>query len=232
MKNLSKPLTEKEIERLDNFLLDRINDDADTEGKEEGVLDISTLDGFFTAIVSGPATVMPSQWLPAIWGDFEPVWEDQQEFENIFSLMVRHMNVISATLMESPEDFEPIFFERKAEGRTYTIVDEWCDGYWRGVGLAAEQWQAAFDQLVQLLMPIVAFTEYTNWQAHDLSHDEIDLLQKGIPGCVREIHAYWLARREESVPLAAPRPQRTARAGRNDPCPCGSGKKFKKCCLQ
>ncbi len=21
-------------------------------------------------------------------------------------------------------------------------------------------------------------------------------------------------------------------AGRNDPCPCGSGKKFKKCCLQ
>jgi uncharacterized protein len=20
--------------------------------------------------------------------------------------------------------------------------------------------------------------------------------------------------------------------GRNDPCPCGSGKKFKKCCLQ
>jgi uncharacterized protein YecA (UPF0149 family) len=22
----------------------------------------------------------------------------------------------------------------------------------------------------------------------------------------------------------------TAKAGRNDPCPCGSGKKFKKCC--
>jgi SEC-C motif-containing protein len=26
-------------------------------------------------------------------------------------------------------------------------------------------------------------------------------------------------------------PQRTAdKVGRNDPCPCGSGKKFKKCC--
>jgi preprotein translocase subunit SecA len=24
--------------------------------------------------------------------------------------------------------------------------------------------------------------------------------------------------------------QRTKSAGRNDPCPCGSGKKFKKCC--
>ena len=26
--------------------------------------------------------------------------------------------------------------------------------------------------------------------------------------------------------------QRTDKVGRNDPCPCGSGKKFKKCCGQ
>lgn len=26
-------------------------------------------------------------------------------------------------------------------------------------------------------------------------------------------------------------PARRRRYGRNDPCPCGSGKKFKKCCL-
>lgn len=25
--------------------------------------------------------------------------------------------------------------------------------------------------------------------------------------------------------------RRKMRVGRNDPCPCGSGKKFKKCCL-
>jgi preprotein translocase subunit SecA len=32
--------------------------------------------------------------------------------------------------------------------------------------------------------------------------------------------------------LAEPRPARAARkVGRNDPCPCGSGKKYKKCCL-
>ena len=24
----------------------------------------------------------------------------------------------------------------------------------------------------------------------------------------------------------------TKKVGRNDPCPCGSGKKFKKCCLE
>ena len=30
-----------------------------------------------------------------------------------------------------------------------------------------------------------------------------------------------------------PKPMRTeSKVGRNDPCPCGSGKKFKKCCGQ
>jgi hypothetical protein len=28
-----------------------------------------------------------------------------------------------------------------------------------------------------------------------------------------------------------PSPARKAKAGRNEPCPCGSGKKYKQCCL-
>lgn len=28
----------------------------------------------------------------------------------------------------------------------------------------------------------------------------------------------------------APLPRHVAKIGRNDPCPCGSGKKFKRCC--
>jgi uncharacterized protein YecA (UPF0149 family) len=40
-----------------------------------------------------------------------------------------------------------------------------------------------------------------------------------------------------SVPLApcqslAPKSESKQRVGRNDPCPCGSGKKFKKCCIK
>jgi uncharacterized protein len=32
-------------------------------------------------------------------------------------------------------------------------------------------------------------------------------------------------------PHPAPRPQAHPRIGRNDPCPCGSGRKYKKCCM-
>lgn len=33
------------------------------------------------------------------------------------------------------------------------------------------------------------------------------------------------------LPLLTKTPQRELSVGRNDPCPCGSGKKFKKCCI-
>ncbi|MDI7277487.1 MAG: SEC-C metal-binding domain-containing protein, partial [Anaerolineae bacterium] len=36
-----------------------------------------------------------------------------------------------------------------------------------------------------------------------------------------------------NAPSEAPSPRRTAaKAGRNDPCPCGSGRKYKNCCLR
>jgi hypothetical protein len=34
----------------------------------------------------------------------------------------------------------------------------------------------------------------------------------------------------EPAPAAKPAPTPAAKTGRNDPCPCGSGKKYKKCC--
>ena len=232
MKNLFNPLNDEEIEQLDRFLLDRIDDDADTEGKDEGVLDISELDGLFTALVSGPVVVPPSRWLPAVWGDFEPLWETLEDFEHVMSLMMRHMNGIAATLIEQPEDFEPIFLERKSKGKTYTIVDEWCEGYMRGVALAAELWNAGGLQMTVLLTPIRAFTSETDWRAHDMATDaEIDNIRDAIMPNVREIHAWWLARREDHAPAPEPVRHAAPRVGRNDPCPCGSGRKYKKCCL-
>lgn len=66
MTDLPQPLTDTELERLDCFLADRIDEDTDTEGRDAGVLDISDLDGMLTAIVSGPVTVPPSRWLPCM----------------------------------------------------------------------------------------------------------------------------------------------------------------------
>lgn len=226
------PLNDEELDWLDDFLLDRIDDDADTKGKNEGILNVSVLDGFLAALVSGPAVVPPSRWLPEVWGDFEPEWKNAREFETVFALLIRHMNGIAVTLMEQPEDFEPLFLERVVEGKTYAIVDDWCEGYMQGVGLTADLWRAGGQEMEDLLVPIRAFTHETDWQGHELSSDaEIVNLHNAITRNVREIHAYWLARREAFTPSSAPIRRTEPSVGRNDPCPCGSGKKYKKCCL-
>ena len=36
---------------------------------------LSDLDGFLTGIAIGPEVVMPSEWLPQVWGGDEPVFE-------------------------------------------------------------------------------------------------------------------------------------------------------------
>lgn len=231
MDDIFADLTDEEFEYLDNFLLDRIVEGSVSPGQEEGVLDIAELDGLFTAIVSGPVIVQPSRWLPAVWGEFEPVWENDEEFEKVFSLMIRHMNGIAQSLMEQPEEFEPVFMEREVKGKTYLIVDEWCEGYQRGVTLAADAWKQAGEEMVVLLSPILAFTGSRNWAGHEHGHEEVEKLQLAITPHVREIHGYWLARRAEDEPASQPQRRTEPRVGRNDPCPCGSGKKFKNCCL-
>jgi uncharacterized protein len=193
-----EPLGEAELDRLAEFLLDRVDEDAVTEGKDEGVLDVSELDGFLTAVVSAPVLIRPSQWVPALWGDFPPERQDEDDMQEILLLIMRLSNSIAAPLMEQPEAFEPIFLERRVKGKKYTIVDEWCEGYMRGVALAAGQWAAGGSEMDALLAPIRAFTEQTDWYGHTLKGRAFNQLRDAIALNARVIHAYWLARREQT----------------------------------
>jgi uncharacterized protein len=69
--------------------------------------------------------------------------------------------------------------------------------------------------------------------------DEDRIMQEAVefvPACVTAIAAYWRRKgpKQISMPLTpgpSSVPHRFAsKVARNDPCPCGSGKKFKKCC--
>ena len=224
---LIAPLTDEELDALEETLLDYGNDDS--------VLGVSELDGFFTAIVSGPELIPPSRWLPALWGgaDKQPEWENQQQIQDFMAILIQHMNQIVSSLMQNPEQFEPIFNMNSFTEEPVLIAEEWCFGYMRGVALGA--WPKLPESADTWLDAIALHGIEENFSVlADLTLQEHQQTIAEIAPAARYLHAYWLTQRTpaENLPREAPEPVRaTNNIGRNDPCHCGSGKKFKKCCL-
>ncbi len=192
MNKTLEPLNDIELARLDSFLLERIDPD-DAEG-DTGLISISGLDGLFTALISGPVLPQPAQWLPVVWADHEPEWEDEQHFEAMVELMMRHLNTLAATLQEAPQDFEPLFLQDE-EDPGCIVVDDWCEGYARAVRLSQKQWREGGAEVEKLLQPIFAFSSVSNWQGHELKSDaEVEKLVDSITPNIRKLHAFWQKR--------------------------------------
>ena len=107
--------------------------------------------------------------------------------------------------------------------------------------LRADAWGSLFKSKRdgQLLFPILALCGDENGKSllGLPSEDEDRVMEEVtefIPACVTAIAAYWRERgsTQISMPLMRGRQpdQPSIKTGRNEPCPCGSGKKFKKCC--
>src|SRR6266851_8027138 len=236
MKMLNEgPLTDQEIQELEQFLFD-------AEGLEES-MDISTLDGFLTAIVCGPNAIRPSEWMRWVLdmerGEAAPEFKDQAQAQRILGILMRHMNDIAQTLHQAPEQYEPLLMENPNGGNPIPTLDEWCWGFMKGVQLDSEGWLPVIAGKPDWMSTIMLYGTEEGWEVlkkKSLSLDEHKTLAEGLAGTVQKIHALWLEQRREqiatgSLPNVVPRePFRNLnKVGRNDPCPCGSGKKFKQC---
>jgi uncharacterized protein YecA (UPF0149 family) len=80
-------------------------------------------------------------------------------------------------------------------------------------------------------MPIILFASQSGWEAMERMEDDmVNEAKLDILPAVRALHAFWLERRTktEKVTRALDNDRQIDRDG---PCPCGSGKPFRKCCL-
>ena len=122
----------------------------------------------------------------------------------------------------------------KIEGNSVPVVDEWCCGYVKGIALDPVGWQPLIDAWPDWFEVIHLYGTNSGWErlkelvdAHEDSVTRHQAFVDRIAPAARNIHAYWLARRASRERLR--QLNKTPDPGRNDPCPCGSGKKFKRC---
>ena len=228
------PLSENEINELDSFLM------SDATSNETMML--SCLDGFLTAIISGPVMLKPSDWLPRIWGPSKedaPTFDTNTKEERVIDLIMRHYNGINWNLHQDTDHFEPVFDINVYDDdpREYVDGELWAHGYMTAIDMQLECWKPVIDSKhgIKMLRPIqlLGAAEITpEDEALVQTPTQREELSKQISASVGWIYKFWAPNRRavaERTITNTPEHE-NPKPSRNAPCPCGSGRKFKKCC--
>jgi uncharacterized protein len=187
---------------------------------------LSELDGFLTGIAIGPELIPPSEWLPRIWGGKAPELTVLDQAGPVVGLIMARYNEI---LREAADDvLAPVFWTTR-DGEC--IASDWGEGFLRAIRLCGEAWDPLFaSEQGTWLLPILSLCRRDGGPLLGLWPDADDhLLEQAvelIPYAAARIAAFWRGRRRARLEAGGA----ASKIGRNDPCPCGSGRKFKKCC--
>jgi uncharacterized protein len=231
---LDTPLSNDEVDTLDAFLL-RSGLDAP--------MDISMLDGYLCAVLSGPRQLPPAQWMPWVW-DYEaaeqvPQFANDKNAKHVASLVMRFAREIALNLEHAPDEFEPLFPERETDGGSEFVIDDWCFGFLKGMSLEPGGWQPLLEAHADWFETLNLYGTEAGWKKLEEEIEQqadADMRHAAsvasIAPALRNIYAYWQDTRglaEVSLPAASSPARNAAKPARNAPCPCGSGRKYKVC---
>ncbi|MFZ1109220.1 MAG: UPF0149 family protein [Rhodomicrobium sp.] len=196
------------------------------EAFEGGMAGLAYGNGVMTAVVVGPEPVAETEWLPLIMTapDMSLDGDDARLLAGMLS--VEHGNIIKS-LRSRAKPYKPLFWQDE-EGRL--VTRDWADGFFAGMRLRQAAWEQLRQGEAQDLFVLLA--ALLQDEKIDAKMAEIGVDPKAIFEDALEAISDWvlaLYRNREEKSLAYRRLEE--KVGRNDPCPCGSGKKYKKCCL-
>lgn len=179
--------------------------------------------------------VPSSEWLPVIW-DGTPEFADPAEAEAVLGAIMARYNVISRAITLGV--VAPIVWASPQDDELAETM-AWATGFAKATELREPLWEDLFNDpeaavlftpIALLSVPELLDNVDTDFSAElGGSKDEakgaiLSGAMETLPECVLDIAAFWRRRSNPTQSPARPKP------GRNAPCPCGSGKKYKKCC--
>jgi uncharacterized protein len=201
---------------------------------EEAML-VDEFDGFVAGLLLCPELIKPGEWLSHVWGageGKEPVFENLDHVNAVLALVMEHYNDVAATLFERPDRYAPLFAVDPNSGEI--LWECWIEGFEKAVKLRPHAWRGCLDADRETAAAMSGLLMLADVARADprFSEEEIDAITATAHGRIGD----WVVTLNEwrladnappniPAPPAAPRP--FSKVGRNDPCPCGSGKKYK-----
>ena len=216
-----------QILTFDEAARSRLMELLDAKSEAHNTMRCDEVQGFMMALLSGPDALNPTNWLPEILGE-ESLFDakERTEIERLVMAMAADMR------MKLNEKILPDlwFYEDEAGNPDFYT---WCNAYLYALDIVPADWFEAVEQeeFEDLFYPIMAlggiYDDEENGEVIlHLNEKELTQLESDLPHVLLDIYWYWQA--------IINKPQTVRRegekVGRNDPCPCGSGKKYKACC--
>lgn len=244
---IDEPLNDAEWDRLE-AILHALGERAE--------VDLEGLDGLIAAFACGPRSLMPSRILPlAFKGGEIPEFASEADAQEFFSLAFRRGNEYSRFFGLEKDRITvdnlvlpTIFNVSEAEA---ALAREWTPpagadtaihrpGRWpgqawaRGFMRVLREYDALWKPLDEAedgeptLTPLLMLDLGFNPDRLELPFDPEQWVAL-LPLMARDIDAIFRADFLRSTHARTPF-RATPKIGRNDPCPCGSGRKYKRCC--
>jgi uncharacterized protein len=156
---------------------------------------LEMLDGFLTALVIGPAMVMPSEYLRVIWGtddDDGPLWDSVAQAQYFMNLLTKHWNAIAARRdADAPHDPFIDTFGHAEQGHV------WAKGFVVGIELSRSGWEPMLKDRHAVEMCNLIFAlmqddpQYSGDRITSKMREEI---VDRLPVTLQSIAAYWRTR--------------------------------------
>lgn len=241
------PLTPEDFDALDAEL-DLLRE------QDEEIPQWEFCEGFLAALACMRREVPPEEYWSVLLGEeFRPmqhmefVWRWRRRWQEIASALDAPVELLEDERTYHPEALDTrgailsLPAEERAEGDLANVPaygQVWALGFMYAVESWPEDWLPPRDaetaeMLDAALEDIVALTEddkgepavsmYSEDGPPSVSNERLDALGAGI-WAVYTLRQVWRSLGPRIAPL-----RKEAEPGRNDPCPCGSGKKYKKC---
>ena len=212
-----------------------------------GTLSYHELQGFLFAVASAPELIRPSEWMPLVFGAAEAEYASLDEAQLVIGELMSLYNIVNAGVAGAaaalPADCN--FRDNVlADLNEDAPIAQWSCGFMRGHQWLEKAWDAyvpdALDEEFAATLLTLSFFASRNIAeafrketAPDQSLEALaTTVRRVFPDAVAEYaHLGRSISRVLAEQTAAERaPRRSVKTGRNDRCPCGSGRKYKKCC--
>jgi uncharacterized protein len=236
-----KPPTPEDEAALEAFLSLPSNPD--------GTLSLGEVRGFLFAVAAAPDLVKPKEWLQFIFVDNEPEFATMEEAQQIMGTMMALYNEANDVVRTEGDRRQ-----RGCEFREDLLsnlepdaeVSQWSRGFTAGHIWLDESWDPYLsgemeDEMGAITMTLSFFGSRSMAEGFLREStkpggtlDELAAtMHRLFPDAVTVYARMGMAIRRAMEKVERRRSEATAATpgvGRNQPCPCGSGKKYKRCC--